>query len=451
MRILRILLAATLLLLPGSRAVAAGSGGTSPFQFLFLDADARAVGLGGAYSALAVDANALLYNPAGLARIERHHATFMHNQFLEGISQQYIGLAMRQGLGLNLNVLNSGDVQRTLISNPTGSGLGSATLQDLSIGAGYGYAITEHLSLGGGVKLIREAIDDVSATAYATDLGLMYKVPQLSDVTLAMTVQNLGPDVTFIQASEPLPATVRFGAAHIRTLMGRKMTFAADIAKTRAEKTIFAIGLESMITYRMAGRLGFNSRNDAGPGVTAGIGWRVNDLAFDYAFVPFGELGTAHRLSVGLRWGKGGAARAAKPKQEEIANTPEARFAAAEDFLSLEMVDDAMVQVLMAGEMIGEGDPLKAQYYERLGQVHWVKKEYAQAKAAWVECLRRALSKRVSAHYVARAYLGIGRVLAIEGDKSRAIRFLQKTLAVGPDKATAKAAKRALKDLGASN
>ncbi len=140
------LLFALALLLPGGRAFASGSGGTAPFQFLFLDADARSVGMGGAYSALATDANALHYNPGGLGRVERSRATFMHNEYFEGISQQYIGVAMRGGLGLNLNVLNSGEVQRTLVSNPTGAGLGSATLQDLALGAGWGHAVTERLS-----------------------------------------------------------------------------------------------------------------------------------------------------------------------------------------------------------------------------------------------------------------------------------------------------------------
>ena len=50
-------------------------------------------------------------------------------------------------------------------------------------------------------------------------------------------------------------------------------------------------------------RLGFNSRNDAGPGITAGVGWAQPNFSIDYALVPFGDLGAAHRISATVRWG----------------------------------------------------------------------------------------------------------------------------------------------------
>ena len=75
------------------RALAAPAAGTEPFNFLALDADARAVALGGAYTALATDANALLYNPAGLGLVRQSQIAFMHNQYIAGLTQEYMGLA----------------------------------------------------------------------------------------------------------------------------------------------------------------------------------------------------------------------------------------------------------------------------------------------------------------------------------------------------------------------
>ena len=49
-------------------------GGTSG-EFLLLGAGARGLALGGAYAAMASDASALYYNPAGLSLMERPEAT----------------------------------------------------------------------------------------------------------------------------------------------------------------------------------------------------------------------------------------------------------------------------------------------------------------------------------------------------------------------------------------
>src|SRR4051812_22452383 len=100
----RALLAASLAVLAGSPA-RASSAASGPFDFLFLDAGARAVAMGGAYTALVTGADSLLYNPAGLGDSAAHEATFMHNEYLQGASQEYAGYASPRGFGLNFNSL----------------------------------------------------------------------------------------------------------------------------------------------------------------------------------------------------------------------------------------------------------------------------------------------------------------------------------------------------------
>ena len=200
----RSLLTAAGLALFASPAAFAGAAGGDPLNFLFLDANARAVAMGGAYTALATDANALLYNPAGLGAVERHEATFMHNEYFQGASQEYIGYASPRGVGANVNSLRSGDVARTTISNPDGTGLGGANLSDLSLALGYGRPLGDSLRLGAGMKYIRETIAGISASGYAADLGALYSVPAARGLALGLSVQNLGPSIKFQSAKENL-------------------------------------------------------------------------------------------------------------------------------------------------------------------------------------------------------------------------------------------------------
>ncbi|HAH05085.1 MAG TPA: hypothetical protein DCM05_00945 [Elusimicrobia bacterium] len=289
-------------LLLGAR-LAHASAGEEPFSFLFIDAGARAAAMGGAYTALARDSNALLYNPAGLSRIEKDEATFMHNEHFAGVAQEYAAFALKNGIGGNLNYVNLGSMPRTTISNPGGAGDFSAW--DLALSGGYGRRLSEALGAGAGLKLIREAIDDESATGVALDMGALYSVQDYPGLDLGLAVQNLGPSVRFQSESETLPVHFRTGAAYSFTAYVQPSALAVDFSKELSEEAAVALGAETVAAKALALRLGFNTRNAAGYGVSVGLGWVLRDFSLDYVFIPYGELGDAHRFSLTCRWGGG--------------------------------------------------------------------------------------------------------------------------------------------------
>lgn len=306
---------------------ASASGGADPFQFLLLDADARAVALGGAYTAAARDANALLYNPAWLGAVRRHHAVFMHNAHFAGTSQEYLALATRWGFGGMLNALDYGEIPRTTVSNPNGT-LGTYGARDLAASAGYGRAWGP-VHAGTAVKFVRESIDTAAAAAWAADLGLGWRPESEEDLgpALGLSVQNLGPRVRFQAASESLPATLRSGASYDLLVKGQRATLAADVAKTRADSPVFSLGAETVLVKTLSLRIGYSSRNQAGLGLSGGFGVALGDLSVDYAITPFGELGTGHRASIGFRFGGEGTEEPAswerrRPARPEMRNWP---------------------------------------------------------------------------------------------------------------------------------
>src|SRR5208282_3538836 len=71
--------------------------GTTGADFLNLAVDARAVGMGGAYSAVAPDATALYWNPAGLTNIGAYSASVMHAPYIASSYFDYA--AYGQNLG----------------------------------------------------------------------------------------------------------------------------------------------------------------------------------------------------------------------------------------------------------------------------------------------------------------------------------------------------------------
>ena len=286
--------------------VSAGSAGAGPFNFLFLDANARGVALGGAYTALASDANALHYNPAGLGRAGGGQATFMHNQYFQDISQEYFAYASPWGWGAMLNYLDFGGAQRTTISNPSGTGLGEANLTSLAAGFGYGREILPGFSAGTGLKYIRESIAGETGTGYALDLGLLYSPKALKGVSFGAAVQNMGSSVRFYEDTESLPLNLRAGAAYAFSVKGLPVLLAVDAVKQLHEDAYACAGGEVVLAGKFPVRLGYSGRNDDGSGITGGLGYARNSLGFDYAFEPFKELGATHRFSVTYKWGKAG-------------------------------------------------------------------------------------------------------------------------------------------------
>lgn len=279
---------------------AAASAGAESFDFLLLDANARAAGLGGAYSAMAEDSNALLYNPAGLAGVCRNEATFMHNRHFQHIDQEYAAVAFRSGIGLNISSLDFGEIPRTTVSSPLGTGT-TVGLRDLALGVGYGRRLGRW-SVGAGVKYINESIAGYSAAGLAADLGVLFQVDRA--LTLGWAVQNMGSGIQFQSRTEDLPLLHRLGAAYRREIKGTPTVFALDLVKEKSEALKFRLGAEVRALELMELRLGYDQRNDAGPGLTLGVGWLQGAFRADYALVPFGDLGVGQRFSVSWRWGK---------------------------------------------------------------------------------------------------------------------------------------------------
>ncbi len=267
----------------------AGGVGTTSANFLKIDVGARAAAMGGAFTALADDGSSLYWNPAGITQIENQQFFATYNLWFQSISQGYLSYIFPFGesiAGFALNYVDMGKIQGYDEDGfPTHQFGASNVLFQIA----YAKKIAAGFSLGISGGYLTDDIDNDQQTAFQANIGLM---KSLSKVNIGFAVQNVGSSLK----NDPLPLTCKVGLA---TKISN-ITLACDAAFPADNEIYFCAGLEFPLSQTFTLRGGYRSNQDIGSGISAGIGFNLNKIILDYAYVPYAELGDTHRISLGM-------------------------------------------------------------------------------------------------------------------------------------------------------
>ncbi len=292
---------------------AADTSGTSGFAFLNIPVGARATALGQAFTSVPNDVQGLPYNPASLATLLASQLSFQHLNYVENTVQEAVlyGKAGRDeamSWGLSVNYLRVDNITRTVATNlSTGEGFretGGFSTYDMSMGLSAAGPVSDEIKVGATVKLLRESLADASSNAGAVDAGIMYRLQDEHAWNVGASVSNLGFASKFADASVKLPYTFRTG---VSGQPFAQWLLSADYVKrvdTSGELDAGAeVNLKKMFSLRVGYRYAL-TRTDLGgfSDFSAGAGLRKKNISLDYAFIPLGDLGVTHRITVGWRF-----------------------------------------------------------------------------------------------------------------------------------------------------
>lgn len=292
-------IAAALLL--GSVPVVSAGGTTA--SFLKLGSGARATGLGGAFTAVSDDINALSYNPAGLANLKRSEMGFTRAELVEGVSYSFLGYSRPVAggsIGMGVNYLGQSVIEGRGANREAAAKFGAS---DTAVNLAYGRTLTARSGLGFNFKYITSHIADESASGWAVDAGWQYKAP-VKGLSLGLAVQNIGPKMKFMNEGSALPLTVRAGMGYM-VLDNILFSFDAN-RQVNEKKTVFSFGSEYAVFNSFFMRAGYLKSAVSGgssladsSGFKAGFGFKLRNFNLDYAVTPFGDIGKAHTISLG--------------------------------------------------------------------------------------------------------------------------------------------------------
>jgi hypothetical protein len=306
-----------------ARAISSNAG-TSGAQFLEIgQGSARAQALGGAYVALAEGSDAMTWNPSGLAATQQREFAFSYLSSVQGLSSPvYMGYAQPMGrttwggnFGYMSDSLGNGDVRD---ANGVPQQATNVNLRDgyaaIGLARSFWY---EKLFLGASVRGISEYIAGSAVNTLALDFGAMLK--PTNALSLGFAVQNFGA------SSSDVARTTRGGAA---LRLNDFVTLSGELSAATDSGAQFAVGgefqlpeeyldfgqLTMRVGYKTVDSYGqsFNStlktlHLDQTSGISFGFGVYTSQafgygLSLDYAFVPFGALGTINQMSFKVKF-----------------------------------------------------------------------------------------------------------------------------------------------------
>jgi opacity protein-like surface antigen len=312
--------------------------GTTAASFLEVGVSARAIGMGGAYVAIADDISSLYWNPAGLGTLKKGEAVFEQVDWLAGISFNYIGIAVPLGsygtVGMFINSMTMPTMKVRTVDYPDGTGE-NFDASGISAGLSYGKNLTDRFTIGFNVKYIRETLWHETSKSFAVDVGTKYETG-IKGLSIGATITNYGPDMKLdgsdliiyhdtdplidgnndkimgklLTEKWPLPLNMQFGIGYdIYDTKYLRITTAIDAFHPINNTESVNLGCEIAVAKMLFVRAGYKAlgQQDTEEGLTfgAGINYRLfgqSNIKLDYAYTDFGRLKNTNRFTLGLNF-----------------------------------------------------------------------------------------------------------------------------------------------------
>ena len=291
--------------------------GISTAEFLKIGVGGRASAMGDAFVAVANDASALYWNPAGLSQFKDDQLLFSHNMWVVDINHDFVGAVYHMDetntFGVSFTSLSMQDMPVTTEFQPFGTG-NYFSFGDIALAVTYSRKMTEQFSFGGTVRYIEETLDKLKMRGVMIDLGTYYWTG-LGTTRFAVAVSNFGnqlaPDgqvvligkrsVSQWQAfSPPTVFRICFALEPYQDDIN-KVTASIQLNHPNDNSENLSTGVEYSWnnTFFLRGGYKFNvdeQNYSFGAGVYIPVS--IANVTVDYAYSNFVRLGTAHRFSI---------------------------------------------------------------------------------------------------------------------------------------------------------
>jgi hypothetical protein len=291
-------------------------------------AGARALGMGGAFVAVADDATAAYWNPAGMPAVERAAFSAMHSYTFNGLAAYdsiygAYNLGKYGAVGGGLLMCAVDDIPITGWNDPESPNRrpvlkGHANSGDYAVYGSYGRELLPKFNVGAsGIFIMGRHLGDFveeGADSSGQALDVAAKAGPFGPFTVGLNVQNIYSNLKWDTGKEEtIPTNVKLGGAYRRAVASwdSEFTLAADCnvkfagydfaSQLAAGDASFDFCGGGEWWYRRTVALRLGSERSA---LTGGVGLAVRTLGasfgIDYAFLSDTGLESSHRASASV-------------------------------------------------------------------------------------------------------------------------------------------------------
>jgi hypothetical protein len=314
-------------------------------SFLEIPVGAKALGHGGAFTAIADDGTAFYWNPAGVSLVGTKLLSAMYSSQYGSIGSPaanfyYAGWTMPIGsIGVSANWIRlaindipllpdlrqyrSLEQRYRLVRQAQGGETFSDvedafvftfarnTKVDLNLGWSY-FNIPIEIPIGVNVKLLRQSLHDNAATGLGIDAGAMVRMnlrdfffsEDFPTVSFGATMRDIGGTrLTWnqTQRTEEIAARTTLGLAVVQPIVAIDSRLTVSYDMMLGEEGSASAGAELKYKRQFSVRAGLNEST-----VTVGAGVDFNFFDVDYAYLASSDaqLGQVHRLGLAFNFDK---------------------------------------------------------------------------------------------------------------------------------------------------
>ena len=334
MRYFKVLLVTIAILLSGIKCfgqVGLNKVGQSTMDFQLINISPKASGMGEAYTANGIGAEAMFCNPAGIVESKGNlDVTVDYTQWIADIKYLAGGVSYNLGnygaVGFSLLTVDYGNINATRLDPTliTGGGvrgyIDDGAMQNVgafSAGLTYAKAISTQFSIGGSVRYVQQnlgenlfssgSVNKNNASKIAFDAGVKYYTG-FKDFRFGMAIRNFASNIRREQNDEQLPLTFTVGGAidlfqFVNTSNSQALTLAVDFLHSNSYSERINMGMEYKFMNMIAIRGGYQTNRDiaswsVGAGFSSSFG--STGIEVNYSFSKMDIFKDINRLSVGF-------------------------------------------------------------------------------------------------------------------------------------------------------